>query len=68
MRQTKSRGTIQPKPGREDRFTGKEGDMHCVGYMPVEPWLGRDGKVYPEHLRDTIKPEDVKQKNPNDED
>lgn len=47
-------------PGRADRFTGKAGDMQCTGSMPVQPWIGRDGLVYPERLRGIVKPEDVK--------
>jgi hypothetical protein len=57
--------TVKPRPGRENRFVGKEGDIHVTGYLPVKPWLGRDGKVYPEHMRDTVKPEDVEQEDPN---
>jgi hypothetical protein len=46
-------------PDDHDRFHAKQNDIRIVGHVDVKPWKGRDGLVYPEHMRDKVKPEDV---------
>ena len=40
-------------PERANQLPNDKESIRCIGYMPVEPWIGRDGKVYPESFRST---------------